>query len=171
VHTRARARVAAVFGDEDADVVPLGGARDEGRLHVDDRRVAHRGAAVDHPAGPYLQGGDGDVVGRAVVHPSREVIDAGLRERRHGAREQHGKTEGTSHGAGPYRGPESENKKNLACQGPVGVRARSVPAGVVRAAGSNGPSAGRIARSAWDERADGVRPGRLRTRMPPVRHE
>jgi hypothetical protein len=101
VHARAGARVAAVLREEDADVVPLGRAGDERRLHVHDRGVADERARVDHPAGPDLESGDGDVVGGAVVDPIREVVDAGLGEGGGDSGEDHGECYSDAHCAGP----------------------------------------------------------------------
>jgi hypothetical protein len=90
VDARTRAGVAAVLGEEDADVVALGRACDERRLHVDDRRVADEGAGIDDPTGADLQARDLDVVRGAVVDAAGEVVDASLREDRRDAGDHDG---------------------------------------------------------------------------------
>jgi len=112
VLARPGAPVAAVLGQEDADVVPLGSAGDERRLHVHDRRVAHERARVDDTPRKHLEGRDRDVVRRAVVYPAREVVDAGLGEPRDGSREQGGESYSQSHGGDAYREryPRSKGK-------------------------------------------------------------
>jgi hypothetical protein len=87
VDARASARVPAIVREEEADVVPLGGAGDERRLDVHDRGVADERARIDHATRPDLQRRDGDVVGGAVVDATGQVVDAGLCARRE-AREQ-----------------------------------------------------------------------------------
>jgi hypothetical protein len=80
VHTRAGASISAVVGDEDADVVAFARAGDERRLHVHDRRVTDERARIDDPTGPHLKRRNRDVVRGAVVDPTRQIVDAGLRE-------------------------------------------------------------------------------------------
>jgi hypothetical protein len=82
VHARSRAGVAPVLREEDADVVALGSAGDERRLHVHDRRVADERARIDHAARTNLEGRDRDVVRGAVVDRAGQVVDAGLGENR-----------------------------------------------------------------------------------------
>jgi hypothetical protein len=101
VHAGAEACVAAVFRDEDPDVVPLGGPGDERRLHVHDRCVSDERAWIDHAAGAHLQRRDGDVVGRAVVVATGQVAFAGLRARRSDEPAQHSHCERDAHGRRP----------------------------------------------------------------------
>jgi hypothetical protein len=102
VHAGPRAAIATVLGEEDADVVPLGRAGDQRRLHVDDRRVADERARIDDAAGTDLEGRDRDVIRGAVVLPAGQVVDAGLGEARNGSSEHQGECYGDAHGAGPY---------------------------------------------------------------------
>jgi hypothetical protein len=84
-------RVPAVEREEHADVVALGRARDQPRAQQDRCGIGGGRAAVDDAHDVDLT--DRDVVGRAVVAASRDVVDARLRrritrERRHEDRGQ-----------------------------------------------------------------------------------
>jgi hypothetical protein len=102
VQARPGTRVATVLGEEDPDVVPLGGAGDERGLHVHDRRVPDERARIDHTARTHLEAGDRDVVGGAVVHVSGQVVDAGLGEPGDGGCEQDEQHQGGAHKALAY---------------------------------------------------------------------
>jgi hypothetical protein len=97
----ARPGVAAVLRQEETDVVALGGAGDERRLHVHDGRVAHERAGVDDAARHHLERRDGHVVRRAVVLGIRQVIDARLGAAGNGRSKQQGKRYCDPHGGAP----------------------------------------------------------------------
>jgi hypothetical protein len=78
VRAGARPGVAPVLRQEDADVVALGGAGHERRLHVHDGGVAHERAGVDDAARQHLQRRDRHVVRGAVVLDTGQVVHAGL---------------------------------------------------------------------------------------------